>query len=244
MKPSVSIIIATFNSEKTLKKALDSVKNQEFDDWECIIVDGGSKDNTLNIVKEFSDIDSRFRYISEPDRGIYDAFNKGWKMANGIWVLYLGSDDFLFRDGLKKLIEFSTNTDIVYGDCELRFENGRKKIRGNYPLSYIDHCLPACHQSFIMKKRIIEELNGFDLEYKIYGDFDLIQRAYIKKFKFKSIDSIICSFYVGGASTDNLSAQKERYKIMKKNKLCKYPLYRIIIIMSIYILLKIKHKFF
>ena len=79
----VSIIIATYNSGKTLRRALDSVLNQSYQDWECIVVDGASKDNTIGIVKEYVKKDSRFRYISEPDHGIYDAFNKGWKMAKG-----------------------------------------------------------------------------------------------------------------------------------------------------------------
>ena len=89
----VSIIIATYNSEKTLRRALDSVLNQTYQDWECIVVDGASKDNTIEIVKEYVSKDTRFRYVSEPDHGIYDAFNKGWKMAKGEWVMYLGSDD-------------------------------------------------------------------------------------------------------------------------------------------------------
>ena len=77
----VSIIVATYNSDKTLRQALDSVLNQSYQDWECIVVDGASKDSTIDIVKEYVSKDSRFRYISEPDNGIYDAFNKGWKMA-------------------------------------------------------------------------------------------------------------------------------------------------------------------
>ena len=103
----VSIIIATYNSGKTLRRALDSVLNQSYQDWECIVVDGASKDNTIAIVKEYVKKDSRFRYISEPDHGIYDAFNKGWKMAKGEWVMYLGSDDEYTKDGIKALLENS-----------------------------------------------------------------------------------------------------------------------------------------
>ena len=74
--PTVSIIIATFNAEKTLKIALNSVLNQTFQDWECVIIDGMSKDGTMRIVKEYASKDARFRYISEADKGIFDAFNK------------------------------------------------------------------------------------------------------------------------------------------------------------------------
>ena len=116
----VSIIIATYNSEKTLRRALDSVLNQSYQDWECIVVDGASKDNTIGIVKEYVSKDARFRYISEPDHGIYDAFNKGWKMAKGEWVMYLGSDDEYTKDGIKVLMENSDGADVVYGNVILR----------------------------------------------------------------------------------------------------------------------------
>ena len=81
MSPKISIIIATFNASNVLSKALDSILNQSFQDWECIVVDGASRDNTVEIIKAYQQKDSRFRYISEPDQGVYDAFNKGWKMA-------------------------------------------------------------------------------------------------------------------------------------------------------------------
>ena len=76
--PLVTIIIATYNSSATLREALSSVLNQSFQGWECIIVDGASKDNTIEIMEEYCEKDARFRYVSEPDNGIYDAFNKGW----------------------------------------------------------------------------------------------------------------------------------------------------------------------
>lgn len=125
----VSIIIATYNSEKTLKRALDSVLNQSFQDWECIVVDGASKDGTIDIVKEFVSKDSRFRYVSEPDKGIYDAFNKGWKMAKAEWVMYLGSDDEYLRDGIAQLVYKIDDNDIVYGDVVLKYNNGKEKLQ-------------------------------------------------------------------------------------------------------------------
>ena len=116
----ISIIIATFNAVKTLSRALDSVLNQSFQDWECIIVDGASKDGTLEVIKEYAEKDSRIRYISEPDKGIYDAYNKGWKIALGQWVLYLGSDDELTFKGVEMLIDSSGDADIVYGNTLFR----------------------------------------------------------------------------------------------------------------------------
>ena len=91
----LSIIVASYNSGKTIQKALESILMQTFQEWECIIVDGVSMDNTLEIIKQYVLKDNRFRYVSEPDNGIYDAFNKGWMMAKGEWIHYLGSDDYL-----------------------------------------------------------------------------------------------------------------------------------------------------
>ena len=116
MNPTASIVIATYNSAKTLRMSLESVLNQSFQDWECVIVDGASKDGTVEIIKEYSNKDARFRYISEPDNGIYDAFNKGWKMAKGEWVYYLGSDDLLMQDDLSNLLQNTGHADVLYGD--------------------------------------------------------------------------------------------------------------------------------
>lgn len=222
MKFKVSIVIATFNACKTITQALESVQQQSFKDWECLVVDGASKDDTVSIVETFCRKDHRFRYISEPDKGIYDAFNKGWQTAKGEWILYLGADDFLFPNGLAELMKHAGEADVIYGDCELRFER-TKRIRGNLPLSCIRHRLPACHQSFAMKRSAIEKLGGFNLEYKVYGDFDLIQRAYMAGFTFKETKAVISSFSVGGVSSDNISAEAERYRVMKNNKSTNVP---------------------
>lgn len=216
-KPNVTIVIATYNAAATIINAMKSVINQTYTSWECLVVDGASKDDTVSIVETFCSEDRRFRYISEPDKGIYDAFNKGWRTAKGEWILYLGADDFLFPNGLAELMKHAGEADVIYGDCELRFER-TKRIRGNLPLSCIRHRLPACHQSFVMKRSVIEKLGGFNLEYKVYGDFDLIQRAYMAGFKFNETKSVISSFKVGGVSSDNISAEIERYHVMKNNK--------------------------
>ena len=136
----VSIIIATYNSEKTLRRALDSVLNQTYQDWECIVVDGASKDNTIEIVKEYVSKDTRFRYVSEPDHGIYDAFNKGWKIAKGEWVMYLGSDDRLTQNGFTEVFEDDyPDYDIISGDVFTEKIDG--SVKPNISEGYA-----GCHQ--------------------------------------------------------------------------------------------------
>lgn len=240
LPPKVSIIIATFNSEKSIHEALDSVFNQAFQNWECIIIDGASKDNTIRIVKEFTQKDYRFHYISEPDKGIYDAFNKGWRIAKGEWIYYLGSDDLLLPDGLENLIK-GTNTslfDIIYGNVICQKETGeimKSKTNGHQALPYK---MLACHQAIITKKKLIEELNGFDLCLKAYADKDFYIRAVINHqyTKFLHRDIKVAIFTLGGTSEISIDKFKEEFRIFKKNHLpFSYLLFQITRILWLYI---------
>lgn len=222
----VSIIIATYNSEKTLRRAMDSVLNQDFQDWECIVVDGASKDGTIDIVKEFVAKDSRFRYISEPDHGIYDAFNKGWKMARGEWIMYLGSDDEYTKDGIKALMENSQGADVVYGAVYLKYPNGQKRFQPSYSVDCLfkGKYMPCCHQSLMMKKNIINSFNGFDESYEILADKELVIRSYVAKYKFNRINTPVSIFSIGGISQDNYQCDFENYRIYSSYE-DKYKLY-------------------
>lgn len=217
----VSIIIPTFNSEKTVKAALDSVLYQSFQDWECIIIDGASKDNTLSIIQEYCERDHRFRYISETDHGIYDAFNKGWKMSRSEWVYYLGSDDSLTVDGMRIIIpELDSAYAIVTGDVYLHRNDGTvRTLRTN------GFC--GCHQGFLMQRLIIDRMGGFDEQYHIIADYDLMARTKQAGYKSKNVRVMLANFSVGGAS-QKLSSQwevmKERYHIDRINKTQKCPL--------------------
>ncbi|MEO3536365.1 glycosyltransferase, partial [Phocaeicola vulgatus] len=121
--PKVSIIIAAYNAGPTIEKALCSVEKQSFQDWECLIIDGMSQDDTIQKVKYFADKDNRFRVFSEPDKGVFDAFNKGWQKAQGEWIYYLGSDDELLPDGIKSLMEYADGVDLVYGGIRMKYRS-------------------------------------------------------------------------------------------------------------------------
>lgn len=218
--PKVSIIIATYNSGRTVRAALESVHSQTFQDWECIVVDGASKDETLEIVKEYCDKDNRFRYISEKDHGIYDAFNKGWKMANSPWVHYLGSDDSLTKDGMEGVaLELDDSYSIVTGDVYLHRVDGT--IREQQYKGYF-----GCHQGVVMQRKVIEKLGGFDEQYRIMADYDLMVRNFGASNKVKNVRVFIANFSIGGES-QKLSSQWEkmieRYRINKRNKMKIFP---------------------
>jgi len=217
MNPKVSIIIATFNSDKTLRHALNSVLNLSFYEWECIVIDGQSKDNTIEIVKEYASKDARFRYISEPDKGIYDAFNKGWKLANGEWVIYLGSDDEYVESGISSLYNNSfDDSDVVYGDVILKYPSGKERIQKSKECHTLDNLtMPCCHQAMMMKRNVIRDMNGFDKTYKIIADKELVCRCYFARYRFQKIQVPVAKFYIGGISQKSYAAVFEDYKICK-----------------------------
>lgn len=215
--PRLTIVIATFNSGKTIRNAMESVLAQDFQDWECIIVDGTSNDNTLSIVKEYVEKDSRFKYISEPDKGIYDAFNKGWKMANGIWVHYLGDDDKLTQEGMKCI--FSTPNlceyEVLSGHCYIEKIDGT--IKANYSKGFF-----GCHQGKLTRKATLEYFNGFNEDYSIMADKDLMIRMEKAGVKVLNVNTFVAYFAMTGMS-QSLSGlwrrTRELFIIYKKNQL-------------------------
>lgn len=220
----VSIIIATFNSEKTLRTALESVCNLSYKDWECIVVDGASKDGTVAIIKEYAAKDSRFRYISEPDKGVYDAFNKGWRMAKGEWVHYLGDDDELTENGIADLMKVPVNgAGVVSGHCHIRKIDGSLNVVWSVGLS-------GCHQGKLTRRSVLEQFGGFNLEYKILADKDLYLRMEKANIKAANVDTFVAYFSMGGISQSlNLlwKRAKENFLIYKVNN-CSNPLYKTI----------------
>ncbi len=212
--PVLSIIIATYNSSKTLHVALQSVVKQTFRDWECIIVDGASSDDTLSIVEEYENIDNRIRHISEPDNGVYDAFNKGWKLAKGEWVHYLGSDDKLTKDGMSELLKCShDDVDVVSGHCFIEKIDG--SVKPNYSYGFL-----GCHQGKLTRRTILEKFNGFNLKYPVLADKDLMLRMERNGVKITNVDVFIAYFSMTGISQDLFSLPSrsiEYYRVCKDN---------------------------
>lgn len=211
----VSIIIATFNGGKTLSRALDSVKTQSFQNWECIVVDGASNDDTIDIIKEYQLADNRFRFISEPDNGIYDAFNKGWKLAKGEWIYYLGADDMLEKDGLNNLLKEPNDVDAIYGDVMCVYSKSKQEYCISPETEKIKKQMMS-HQSMIMRRSLIQSVGGFDTQYKICADIDIVQKAIKAGATFMYKNVLVAFFYVGGISSTGMKNLKEAYLIRKK----------------------------
>lgn len=239
--PKISIIIATFNAAKTLRTALDSVCSLQMKDWECVIVDGASKDNTVEIIREYADADSRFRYVSEPDKGIYDAFNKGWKMARGEWIYYLGGDDQLTPHGIPDLLANECpEFDLLGGSVFLLWPNGRQKKQ-------LSQGYRGCHQAYLTRRTTIQQVRGFDMSYKIIADFEMLTRlAVSKKHAVANYDISIAYFRVGGVSQKletTFTVCKEIYLISCKFHLRRFPLLHVSCSFFRTILVRIVHRF-
>lgn len=219
----LSVIIPTFNSAKTLKKALDSIICQTFTDWEVLIMDGVSTDNTLEIAKSYNDF--RIRIYSEPDKGIYDAMNKGIKKANGEWLYFLGSDDWLLNNTvLYNVFSFDIDQyDVVYGD--VMSTHLTKKHIGEWSLETINY--NRCHQSIFYSKGLFEFLGLYNIEYKYLADFDFNLKWFLnREIKKRHIPVNIAFFSDGGAGRIHVDDKfaKNFDKLVVKYGYCNFNL--------------------
>lgn len=230
---TISIITATFNSAATLRDTLDSILGQTYQDIESIIVDGGSKDGTLDIVREYEPrFQGRMKWISEPDKGIYDAMNKGIRMASGDVIGVLNSDDYYYDNQVLEDIANAFNQkdiDCVYGNLVfLDAKNKNSVIRiwkGSlyHPGAFLKGWHPA-HPTFYAKRTCFEQYGVFDLQYAVSADFELMLR-FLEKEQIKNtyLDRYFVKMRWGGESTGTLRniirGNKNILKAFKNNGL-------------------------
>lgn len=218
----ITVITITYNSSETLADTIKSVLSQTYEDLEYLIIDGKSKDNTLNIIQMYYPLfNGKMKYISEPDKGLYDALNKGLKMSTGDIVGFLHSDDFFTsNDILQKIAtEFSdSKLDAVYGDIHFVKPSDLTKCTRYYsskpfkPYLMRFGFMPA-HPSFYCKKSCYLTYGGFDTSYKIAADFEnLLRLIYKHKIKIKYIPCDFVTMRMGGASTSGLNSHKQIMK--------------------------------
>ncbi len=187
-----SIIIVTYNVEKTIRQTLESITKQTFSNYQLIIIDGGSTDNSLLIIKEYSKYISIL--ISEKDEGIYFAMNKGVICATGEWVIFLNSGDSFYNNFILQNINDLNiqNTDILYGSTQC-FNSKKKYIQKPNLITNISKKLPFCHQSSLVKRDLFKYYK-FDTKYKIASDYDFFYRIYKENYSFQEIDLCISNY--------------------------------------------------
>jgi len=219
---TISIIIATYNASKTLQRCLDSIVPQLTNETELILVDGGSKDDTNKIIDSYGD--KIAVHISEPDKGIYDAWNKGVKLAHGKWVGFIGADDVMNEGALALFLNKIKETndvdsyDYICAYNQFVDEDGNvlRRIGSNPTWDKMRKGNCAAHvASLHNKKNLFETIGGYDLRYRISADYELLVR---KKDKLKVLffEGYIMKMKVGGMSFST-KALKEVYAIRKQH---------------------------
>ena len=220
INPRISIITVTFNAEKVLERTLESIRRQNYDNIECIVVDGASSDDTLKIVDKYSDIITKS--ISEKDEGLYFAMNKGLELATGDYLWFLNAGDMINDSEILNYF-FSKEThyrDVYFGQTLIVDEKGNRigsrRLKPNIDTDWRDFKwgMLICHQSILVKKSIAP---NFDTRYKIAADYAWVLES-LKRAKDKcGTRRYISSFLSGGLSSDNyFKANKERFLIMKE----------------------------
>ena len=227
----ISIITATFNSAATVADTLESVFNQTHIDWELIIKDGGSKDNTLDICREYeARADGRMKIVACPDKGIYDAMNQGVEAATGDVIGILNSDDFYTSDDVLATVAETlerVGCDAVYGDIHFVDPSDLTKCVRYYSSASFKRermmggWMPA-HPSFYCKRELYQKYGLFDPSFKVAADFEqLLRLIYIHNIKTQYVEKDFVTMRTGGASTSGLKSHvtvmKEHLRGFKKN---------------------------
>lgn len=222
----ISVITATWNSGKTIKDTLISVLNQSFTNIEHIIKDGGSKDDTLEICKNFEqkyytdgDKGRTINILSDKDKGIYDAMNQGIKAATGDVIGILNSDDFYTSDDVLARVaeEFANNPKLeaVYGDIHFVKDENLKKCTRYFSSRYFRPWalrfgfMPA-HPSFYVRREVYEKYGLYDLNFRTSSDFEMMVRLFVKEnIRAKYINMDFVTMRAGGESTAGLEAKRK-----------------------------------
>jgi len=217
MECKVSIITVVYNGEKYLCDTIESVINQTYKNIEYIVIDGGSTDKTLSILKKYSGNINKI--ISETDEGIYDAMNKGIKLAKGDIVGIINSDDYFDINAVSNIVDRfkKCDCDVVYGDKLLYDE--KNKIKKLYtvdvPQSIGEVNISMVHPSTFVKNEVYEKIN-FDCKYEICADRDLFYKIYGHGYRFCKIDQVVAIMRTGGVSSSLIKPLYEGFVIRKK----------------------------
>ena len=228
----ISVVTVTFNSSATVRDTFDSVLNQHYEDYEYLVIDGGSKDSTVSIIKEYEPkFGGKMRWISEKDKGMYDGINKGIRMATGDVVGIINSDDFYHRTDIFDIINdaFEKNEDIqaIYGDVRFVNPDNLEKTVRYYSSK---HWKPSCfrlgfmpaHPSFFTYKVNFEKYGYYQHDYHIAADYELlIRHLYTNRVPARYLPVDFMKMRTGGRSTNgwrsNVLLNKEIVRACKEN---------------------------
>lgn len=230
MNKQVSIITVSYNSDETIEETINTVLDQTFKNIEYILIDGASTDNTLSIIKNYSkkasDLGITYKWLSEPDKGIYDAMNKGLKMVTGAIVGIINCGDGYYPDTLKNVSEFyalEKNQDTVLcGTMQKVNENGEDlficEMNDKVFYNKLHNAMPLNHPATFIPVNLYKEHGYFDTSFRITGDYDLIYRFYKSNVQFQFSEDMFAYMRTGGVSElwDSVFIRvKEHYRVRR-----------------------------
>lgn len=221
----ISIITATYNSSDTVTDTFEGILKQTYDDWELIVVDGASSDGTLDVIKDYEPrMGGRMRWVSEKDRGLYDAMNKGIAMATGEVVGILNSDDFYTSPGVLAAVAERMgqgDVDAVYGDIHfVEPDNLSKRVRYYSSKSFrrwtMRFGLMPAHPSFYCRRKVYERYGGFDISYPNAADFEcLLRLIFVSRITTAYLPIDFVTMRTGGMSTQGWESHR---RIMRDHR--------------------------
>ena len=234
--PKISIITITYNSEKTVEETIKSVLSQNYNNLEYLIIDGGSSDHTLEIVEKYK---AKIAVvISEPDKGISDAFNKGIEHATGDIIGIINSDDYLCEGALVELaIAYKPEIDVYRGNLIIWNEVTGKKLFAKPSMVFpVNRKIKkVCHPSTFISSIAYKKWGMYNVDYKYMMDVDILYRFYQKGATFHYINKNLAQFRLGGATSDNWKRKRKELKVVLTGngcpalivffRLCSYSLY-------------------
>jgi len=244
--PLITIIVAVFNGAKTLQQCIGSVAQQTYPNKELIIIDGGSKDGTVDLLE--ANREQISYWISEPDRGIYNAWNKGLAQAKGEWICFLGADDWLCDSAVlgkvaESLKQFSPCFEIVYGQVKMVNAAGSEVGQLGAPWEAVKqmfmngtYCLPT--PGVFHHRSIFTKYGGFDETYTIAGDYELLLRVLRSSTPVFLEEITVSNMQQGGISSRPASALislREMVKARRKNKISDYSCGLLIAFFRVYL---------
>lgn len=221
--PLVSVITVAFNSEATIGRTLQSLAGQTNTDFESIVIDGASTDGTPEIVAEYDGLVSQF--ISEPDKGIYHAMNKGVALARGKYIAFLNSDDAYLSHTIDAISQAAGRADILYGNLRKeRRIDGETLSRIEKPnIEKMPYTMGIFHPATFVAKHLFEKYGGYDLRFKLAADYHWLLRAYLDENSFHHIDRELAVFSTGGISNVSCESYREAADIQREMNLNHYP---------------------
>lgn len=211
----VTIVTVVYNAVDTIECTIKSVINQTYKNIEYVIVDGGSTDGTLQIIEKYRNCIDQF--ISEPDKGIGDGFNKGISMATGEWIGMINADDWYALDAVENIMHGTSGDDYVCcGNIRLMGANGIERDKKS-KVSWLNFGMYIMHPSCFVRRSVYHSVGQYDIALRIAMDFDMFLRIKSHGYSIRYVDSMVAYMRLGGVSNDTVKMHREELKVMRRH---------------------------